>query len=55
MEHIIQLMVVFWIIDAKFYDQLINQIKVRFTQIKINEQLDQRETPQNFTIKGVFL
>lgn len=34
-----------WIIDAKFYDQLINQIKVKFPQIKINDQLDKIETP----------
>jgi hypothetical protein len=34
-----------WIIDAKFYDQLIKQIKVRFPQIKINDQLDKMETP----------
>jgi hypothetical protein len=29
-----------WIIVAKFYDQLINQIKVRFPQIKLNDQLE---------------
>jgi hypothetical protein len=34
-----------WIIDAKLYDQLINQIKVRFPQITINDQLDKMETP----------
>ncbi len=44
-----------WIIDATFYDQLINQIKFRFPQIKINYQLDKMETQKNFTIKGVFL
>jgi len=32
-----------WIIDAKFYDQLIKQFK--FPQIKINDQLDKMETP----------
>jgi|LakMenE18May11ns_1017448.scaffolds.fasta_scaffold8936649_1 hypothetical protein len=34
-----------WIIDSKFYDPLIKQIKVRFPQIKINDQLDKMETP----------
>jgi hypothetical protein len=34
-----------WIMDAKFYDQLIKQIKVRFPQIKINDQLDKMQTP----------
>jgi hypothetical protein len=34
-----------WIIDANFYDQLINQIKVRFPQFKLNDQLDKMETP----------
>jgi hypothetical protein len=34
-----------WIIDSKFYDPLIKQIKVRFPQIKINDQPDKMETP----------
>ena len=34
-----------WIIDARFYDQLITLIKSRFPQLKINDQLDKMETP----------
>ncbi len=47
-----------WIIDAKFYDQLINQIKVKFPQIKVKDQLDKIEaqnyySQKYFAIKGI--
>ncbi len=44
-----------WIIDSKFYDPLIKQIKVRYPQIKINDQLDNGNAIKFYYKRSIFV